>query len=169
MRTLFFATIIGCSPCLASSAPPDKIVQSCLKTESVRGAVYTDIAPASFNVEEDVDRKRTSTTLAYRGHSLGIWESTESADFGLVYNSDTIPLARIVRSGPDAPAPFTPYTAQWGEARDGKTKYLCVTFNFPGLGESGSLQNIRGLYVIEASRKPAQFYYAVGDIRAIKD
>jgi hypothetical protein len=165
MKTLLLAAIIGCSPCLASAAPPKQIINSCLKTESVRNAVYTEISPTSFTVEEDDDRKRTSTTLAYQRHTLGIWESTESTDFGLMYNTSSIPVAKIVKVGSEAPSPFTPYTAQWGEARYGKNRYLCITFNFPGLGESGSFQNVRGLYLIDVSKRP-KFFYTVGDIRA---
>ncbi|MDB5920871.1 MAG: hypothetical protein JWR40_5105 [Massilia sp.] len=55
-----------------------------------------------------------------------------------------------------------------GEARFGKKQFLCITFNFAGLGQSGSFQNIRGLYLIEVS-KPPKFYYTVGDMRAIRD
>jgi hypothetical protein len=168
MRTLFFATVIGCSPCLASAAPSKQVVDSCLKTEAVRGAFYTRISPATFTVDEDDSHKRTSITVAHQRHRLGIWESTESEDFGLVFNTSIIPLAKIIRIGSDAPAAFTPYSVQWGEARDGKKSYLCITFNFPGLGESGSFQNIRGLYVIDVNKSP-KFYYTVGDIRAIRD
>lgn len=167
MKILLFAAMIACSPCLASSAPPEPIIHSCLKTESSRGAVYTDISPTDFTVEEDDRHKRTATTIVHRGRTLGIWESTESEEFGLVYGTAMIPLAKIIKVGQDAPALFTPYTAQWGAARYKAHRYLCITFNFPGLGESGSFQNRRGLYVIDA-RKPPKFYYTVGDVRAVQ-
>jgi hypothetical protein len=108
------------------------------------------------------------TTLAYKRHVLGIWESTESEEFGLMYGSTSIPVAKIVKLGSGVRAAFTPYTAQWGEARFGKKQFLCITFNFAGLGQSGSFQNIRGLYLIDVS-KPPKFYYTVGGIRAIRD
>lgn len=168
MKTLLLALLIGSSPCWASSAPPQQIIDSCLKTEPVRNARYTDISPTRFTVEEDDDGKRTSTTLVYKRHSLGIWESTGSEEFGLMYDTASIPAAKIVKVGSEIPVAFTPYTAQWGEARYGKKRYLCITFNFPGLGQSGSFQNIRGLYLVDVS-KPPKFYYTVGDIRAIGD
>jgi hypothetical protein len=167
MKILLLAGMIACSPCLAGSAPPAPIIHSCLKTASVRDAVYTDISPTDFTIEENDSHKRTATTLVHRGQTLGIWESSESEDFGLVFKTAKIPLAKIIKVGPDAPARFTPYTAQWGAARYGTHRYLCITFNFPGLGESGSFQNKRGLYLIDA-RKPPKFYYTVGDIRAVK-
>jgi hypothetical protein len=168
MKILLLAALFACSPCLASWAPPQPIIHSCLKTESSRGAVYTDLSPTGFTVEEDDSHKRTATTLVHRGRTLGIWESTKSEDFGLIYNTAMIPLTKIIKVGPDTPALFTPYTAQWGAARYGTHRYLCITFNLPGLGESGSFQNRRGLYLID-ERKPAKFYYTVGDIRAIRE
>jgi hypothetical protein len=168
MKIILFAAILGCSPCWASPVPPQQIIQSCLRTESVGNAAYTDISPTRFSVEEDDDVKRTSTTLAYKRHVLGIWESTESKEFGLKYGTTSIPAAKIVRVGSDVPAAFTPYTAQWGEARFGKKLFLCITFNLAGLGQSGSFQNIRGLYLIDVS-KPPKFYYTVGDLRTSLD
>lgn len=168
MKTIIFAAILGCSPCWASPVPPQQIIQSCLKTESVGSAAYTNISPTHFSVEEDADVKRTSTTLAYKRHVLGMWKSTESEEFGLMYGTKKIPVAKIVKVGSDVPAAFTPTTAQWGEARFGRKQFLCITFNFAGLGQSGSFQNIRGLYLIEVG-KPPKFYYTVGDIRAIRD
>jgi hypothetical protein len=167
MRIFLLAAMIACSPCLASSAPPEPIVDTCLKTVSVHCASYTDIAPTGFTVEEDDSHKRTATTLVHRGWTLGIWESTEPEEFDLVYNTAMIPLAKIKKVGPDAPAPFAPYTAQWGAAHYATHRYLCITFNVPGLGESSSFQNRRGLYLIDA-RKPPKFYYTVGDIRAVQ-
>jgi hypothetical protein len=168
MKTLFFVAAIACVSCLANAGPPTPIIHSCLKTESLGNATYTDISPASFNVDDASDDKRTSTTLVYRRHIVGIWQAVESEDFGLIYDLKKIPSAKIIKLGAELPVPFTPYTAQWGEARFGKDLYLCITFNFPGIGESGSFQNVRGLYLIDMS-KPPKFYYTVGDIREIKE
>jgi hypothetical protein len=168
MKTLFFGATIACVSCLASAGPPNPIIHSCLKTESQSNAIYKDIAPATFNVDDASEDKRTSTTLAYRRHIVGIWQNTESENFGLVYDLSKVPLTKIIKLGSESPAPFTPYTAQWGEARLGKNIYLCITFNFSSIGQSGSFQNIRGLYLIDMS-KPPKFYYTAGDIRKIKE
>lgn len=34
---------------------------------------------------------------------------------------------------------------------DGKERYLCVSFNFEGLGRSGNFQNVRGGYLLSIS------------------
>jgi hypothetical protein len=170
MKTLFIVMVIGCSPCLVSAAvPSQQIIHGCLKTESVSNGHYDDISPRNFTVDEDEFRNRTSKTISHRRNTVGIWESMDSEAFGLVYNTTFIPSAKIIKLGSEPPTPFIPFTAKWGEARQGKSRYVCITFNFEGLGQSGSYQNIRGLYLIEVSKRPPKFYYMVGDIRDIKD
>jgi hypothetical protein len=168
MKTLFFGQAIVCVSCLANAGPTSQIIHSCLKTKSLGNAIYTDISPANFKVDDASEDKPTSTTLVYQRHTVGIWEATESKNFGLVYDLAKIPSAKIIKLGSESPAPFTAYTALWGEARFGKSIYLCITFNFPGVGESGSFQNVRGLYLIDMNKLP-KFYFVAADIREIRE
>lgn len=62
------------------------------------------------------------------------------------------------------PAEFSPYEAIWGVVQDGKTSYICATFNFDGIGKSGSFQNIRGSYLIERNKQRTVPFYAVGKV-----
>jgi hypothetical protein len=160
--------MFGSFPAFATAVVPAQVINSCLKTESTRVVRYAGVTPASFTTEDDAESKRTATTVMHGRHKYGIWESTDSSEFGLVYDSETIPETKIVRTGSDAPAPFNLYTAQWGEAQYGKHRYLCITFNFEGLGQSGSFQNIRGTYAIDLQKSP-RFYFAMGDIRKLKN
>lgn len=162
------AVMLSIVPALVNAAVPEQVINSCLKTESIQGVRYIGIATNSFTTEEDEYSKRSTTTVAHGRHKYGLWESTDSDEFGLVYDSTAISATKIERIGSDAPAPFDAYTAQWGEARYGKRSYLCITFNFQGLGQSGSFQNIRGTYTID-SRKSPKFYFAMGDIRKLKN
>lgn len=47
--------------------------------------------------------------------------------------------------------PFAPSLADWSMVMDGKERYLCVSFNFEGLGRSGNFQNVRGGYLLSIS------------------
>ena len=73
----------------------------------------------------------------------------------------------MIKLSGEPPGVFTPYTSQWGGVRNAKQAYLCITINFEGLGQSGSFQNIRGVYLIDLKRRPATIYYLVGDVRTI--
>lgn len=158
---------LGCAQCVAAT-PSSQAIDACLKTESTRTAHYTEFSATNFNVEEDEDLQLTATTFKHRDQTLGLWETAKPKDFGLVYNTSKVTRNKVVAIGTDSPMPFDPYTAQWGEVRHGRNRYLCITFNFPGLGQSGSFQNVRGLYLIDVG-KPPKFYYTVGDIRAFKN
>jgi hypothetical protein len=150
------------------ASPSKKITDSCLSTDPSSTEVsYVDLSPSSFYVEEDKVRKIESKTMRHRNQSFGIWEKPGSSRFGLVVAGRQVRVAEVIKLGGAAPSSFTPYTAQWGEARDAKEAYLCITFNFEGLGQSGSFQNIRGLYLVDLTHRPAAIYYLVGDIRKL--
>lgn len=169
MKALYLATAIACSASgLATSAVPQQVINSCMKTESTQHVSYVDLAPEDFSVDEDDSQNRTVTTMLHGRHRFGIWESTRSDAFGMIHNKARISSEKIKKLGSEVPAPFTPFTAQWGEARYRGHKYFCITFNFEGLGESGSFQNVRGLYAVDMSQ-PDKFYYTAGDIRHIDD
>lgn len=149
-----------------SATPSTQVIQSCLTMEPVDESVrYVNLKPDVFNEEDDEDAKTTSRTIIYRNQKVGIWEKAGSDNFGLVYGDRKIPASRVARLGKYPPSPFTPYTAAWGEARDDRHTYLCITFNLEGLGQSGSFQNIRGLYLIETSGPRPKFFYTMSDIR----
>ena len=94
-----------------------------------------------------------------------MWEVKSTNAFGLIFNGEEPPLRRVTRlDRRHAPTPFDPYKAMWGDARQGAKPYICITFNFDGLGQSGSFQNVRGVYIIEKSSRAV--FFAAGDIRA---
>jgi hypothetical protein len=114
MRILVSVLFLGCAQCVAA-APSSQAIDACLKTASARTAHYTEFSATNFNVEEDEDLQRTSTTFKHRGQTLGLWETAKPKDFGLVYNTSNVTHNKIVAIGTDSPVPFDPYTAQWGE------------------------------------------------------
>lgn len=163
--TLIFMTYMAA----ANAAPNKKIAESCLSGKSGSTTItYVDFRPSNFYVEEDADRTIEAKTILYRNRSFGMWENSDSSLFGLIADDREVPVAEVIKLGPAAPSSFTPYTAQWGEVRDATNTYLCITFNFEGLGQSGSFQNIRGVYLFDLLHRPAKIYYLVGDVRSIK-
>ncbi|HJV86283.1 MAG TPA: hypothetical protein VJ698_12490 [Noviherbaspirillum sp.] len=165
MKNLCMGVLLLTWSVASGAKPTPQIIQSCLRTESVAGADYIEINPGSFNQEDDEAGKKTFTTITVQGKEFGIWKETGSNRFGMVHAGKEIPIKRVIRLSSHAPSPFDPYTAQWGKARDTKSVYVCVTFNFEGLGESGSFQNVRGLYLLEMNNARSRIFYIVGDIR----
>jgi hypothetical protein len=168
MKALWVALMMLMYTGGVGASPTKKITDSCLTTDPIsRDISYVDLSPSSFYVEADDVRNIESKTILHRNQSFGIWEKPDSSMFGLIAGGREVPVSEVIKLGEAAPSTFTPYTAQWGEVRDAKEAYLCITFNFEGLGQSGSFQNIRGMYLFDLTRRPAAIYYLVGDVRTL--
>jgi len=83
----------------------------------------------------------------------------------LVWGQSVTPLknATVLDKQASAPSDFSPLLAEWALIRQDDQRFVCVNFNFDGLGRSGSFQKVRGLYLlsipIKSSKKPALFYF----------
>ena len=152
----------------AGARPSPAVVNACLRTASASPTVrYVPIPAGAFQVTEDEEAGKTDITLRHGPDTVGTWEVKNPRASGLVFNGRGTPLARVARLDKrKAPAEFNPYEAMWGEAREGSKSYICATFNFGGVGKSGSFQNVRGLYLIERSTGAGTTFYTSGSTEA---
>lgn len=163
LLTVFLAIIFSKA---AYAAPSSTVINSCLTTEAVSSSIhYVKLKPTNYYQEEDDDI--TSMTFKFEGLATGTWESSSTKKFGLVYKDQKVRQQNFVRLGLDEPTRFDPTLAQWGVVTTANQTYLCTAFNFDGLGQSGSFQNIRGVYIIEVKKRPAKIYYIVSDARRV--
>ena len=158
-----------------AKAPSPGIVNSCLSTVSTSKTVrYAHTKNISVNeiAEVDDDRigaEKLATVVDVGKDTFGMWTSKAPKGYGLVYNGKEMPLHRVIRLDKrHAPVELNLYKSIYGVASEGNSSYLCVTFNFDGLGESGTYQNIRGLYLIDRTPRAFKAYYTAGDIRRSK-
>lgn len=120
-------------------------------------------------VHEDSDFRQTTTSKKYGKDTLGIWESSPPTKTGRAVNGKEVELKNITRLDKrHEPSSFSPFGGMWGRASEGAQSYYCITFNFDGIGQSGSFQNIRGLYLVDRKARTFKPHYTAGDIRAIK-
>lgn len=148
------------------AAPTEEVIQACLTTEEVPGKVrYRDLNFEDLTIEDHQGRALTVTTVQIGTKAIGKYEYSASKSFGIVYGNTKIPASKIKPLTSARPEAFQVELAVFGEATRSRSRFLCITFNFEGLGQSGTFQNVRGLYLIETSAKPVRVYYTVGDIR----
>lgn len=173
-RVLITAILGGLLAQNAFAKPPSQqLVDSCLNTDrKSRKITYLELETDGWHVtkreDQDSDFRKKTTAIKYGKGSLGIWESNPPQKNGLVYDGKEVELKNVIRLDKrHEPSPFTPFTATWATASEGADSYFCITFNFDGIGQSGSFQNARGLYVIDRKARPIKAYYATGDIGAI--
>jgi hypothetical protein len=164
VKALVTALLLGALAIQANANPSSGVVKACLRTESAMPEVrYTPIDAGAFEVIEDQETRTTATVLRHGKNTVGTWEGPVT--FGLFFNGKKTPLKNVIRlDKAQAPTAFSPYEAIWGVAEEGKRSYICATFTFSGLGNSGSFQNARGSYLMERSKLAKVPFYAVGNI-----
>ena len=66
------------------------------------------------------------------------------------------------------PAEFSPALASWSKVKNAGGTFLCVNFNFDGLGHSGSFQKFKGAYLLGMGRGKDKLYYIEGNTEEIR-
>lgn len=165
MKSTMLLSAILIAPVGALAQPDASVLATCVKAESTsRPARYTPIPAGQLFVTEDDTAQRTETTIRHGQETIGIWTTSSPHRFGLLYNGNSIPADRIERLSSAKPSAFAPQLAMWGIVDAGARSYACITFNFDGLGQSGSFQTVRGMYLIERKKRRARSYYAIGRV-----
>ncbi len=157
--------------------PSQNVIDACLLTETRtwQGVAYTYLPKSTIN-ENTVDNldapaeKKTSTTIDIGKHDeFGVWQTESPRASGLVHNGKEININKVKSLDKrHRPVLIDVGMASGGIATEGADSFLCVAFLFPGLGESGSFQNVRGAYIVDRKARVFMPYYAVGDIRKVR-
>jgi len=165
MQTRLFLLTLTLVSTTAVAQPPREVVEACVRTDSVRSAArYTDIPAHHFSETQEDGTDYVTTTIRYEKEEIGIWERPTARQSGLVYNGREVSLDDVTRLSGERPEPFNPYLAMWGIVKSGARAYVCITFNFDGLGRSGSFQSVRGVYLFERHARRFRPFYTVGRV-----
>ncbi|MFM0044340.1 hypothetical protein PQR05_33080 [Paraburkholderia sediminicola] len=165
MKSGFAALIMVASSIGWAASPSEDLVKSCLLARSVASSITLRNINADEVLQEDdyADGFNASYIVKYRGSDIGYAEG--KSDQALIYSGKLYRLSKSTPIGNNneiKPAAFNPTLAQWSLAKEGKYQYLCVGFNFDGLGQSGSFQNVHGGYLLNLKNK--DLYFAVRDV-----
>lgn len=110
------------------------------------------------------------------GYEASYYFQVEGIDIGFAQNGKKVALiydgslyslknARLVLGTKVKPSSFAPDLADWSQVRDRSGEYLCVSFNFEGLGRSGSFQYVRGGYLLSLSneKRSRELFFVTAD------
>jgi hypothetical protein len=167
MKKSSFAAVIMAASSIGWAAPPgDSLVKSCLQAQSVSSSVSIQSINVDEVFQEDgyADGFNASYILKYKGADIGYAERKPAQ--ALIYYGKLYQLSKAMPVGNNGgikPTAFNPALAQWSIAKDGRQRYLCVSFNFDGLGQSGSFQSVHGGYLLNSKTK--DLYFVVRDVR----
>jgi hypothetical protein len=165
MQTRLFLLTLTLASTAAVARPPREVVEACVRADPERSAPrYTDLPARHFFETQEDGSDNVTTTIRYGKEEIGIWERPAVRQSGLVYNGRRVTLDDVTRLSGERPEPFTPYLAMWGIVKAGARSYICITFNFDGLGQSGSFQSVRGVYLFERHARSFRPFYTVGRV-----
>lgn len=150
-------------------APSMSVRESCLLSQPITAKIHlvhlsTD---SIFEQSAYIDDYDSPYYFLEDSTEIGYAENADST--ALLYSKKIYRLAEAhaIPSSLEIPRQFSPALATWARIREGDTSYLCVGFNFDGLGHSGSMQNLRGGFLLHLGSKRTGLYYIEGDIRKI--
>jgi hypothetical protein len=160
-----FLFMIAC-PIGYGAQPNEDLVKSCVLARSfVPSVSIRSLDAHEVTKEADYAEGFDATYLfTYRGADIGYAE--RKADKALVYLNRLYRLSAAIPVGDNRgtnPGAFDPALAEWSIVKEGKQAFFCVSFNFDGLGQSGSFQQVRGAYLLDVTTR--QTYFSMRDLR----
>jgi hypothetical protein len=167
MKKFILSTLIVVFSDIAYAFPPgEPLVKSCLLGKSVDSSIAIRSLAADQIVQENNYGNGFDAPFTFRDRGVEVGYAESKTDQALIYSRK---LYRLSRSRPlrnnrtIKPGPFNPTLAQWSIAKEGAQQYFCVSFNFDGLGRSGTFQNVHGGYLLNT--KTRHLYFVVRDTR----
>ncbi|MDN7486491.1 MULTISPECIES: hypothetical protein [Burkholderia] len=166
MKKIGLSVAIMAASCIGWAAPPgDGLVKSCLMAQSVSSSIaIQEINTQEVSQEDDyADGFNVSYVVKHEGVDVGYAEGKSTQ--ALIYAGKLYRLSTAIPVGNNSgikPTAFNPALAEWSMATVGRQRYLCVSFNFDGLGRSGTFQHVHGGYLLNA--KTGDLYFVVRDV-----
>ncbi|GJI96077.1 hypothetical protein RugamoR57_27950 [Duganella caerulea] len=167
---LFFVIWLVMSEAPAAE-PSRAAILSCLSARAVSSSVTWKALPtAEINSQDDYqDGFNATYYLVAQGKEIGYAE--KGAAKGILFDHKIYPMemARALPGFEVRPTELNPYIAEWGTVKDASGRFMCVSFPFGTLGQSGSFQQNRSAYLVAltASKKARILYSATGHIDLI--
>lgn len=157
--------------CACAAPPSREAVFSCLSAQPVSHHVKVTSIQTNEVMEEDNYKQGYNATylLKHLGRDIGYAERDGTT--AIIYDGRIYPTrsSRPLLKSEMQPDGFQPSLAEWSFVEEGRLRYFCVSYNFEGLGQSGSYQNVRGGYLLPVGQKGDNtLYYAVADIRTYR-
>lgn len=156
----------------SAKMPSDMAIISCLAAEPTSPLVNLETLPTDKIYSQDNYKNGFDATyfIISKGRRIGYAERGERK--AIIYGDEIFPVAQAsMLVGFDVrPTELNPYTADWSLVTDANGNYLCISFPFGDLGQSGSFQKNRSAYLINLvpSKNRRSLYGATGNIDLLR-
>jgi hypothetical protein len=167
--------LLGLLACIAAApahggSPSKAAIYSCLSAYAVSPSVTWQDLPTNeiYSQNDYKDGFDATYYIIATGTEIGYAEKGEAK--AILYDRELFPVARARRlhGFGTRPSELNPRMAEWGTVADKSGRFLCVSFPFGALGQSGSFQKYRSAYLMSLGRGAHILYSATGNIDAFK-
>lgn len=161
------ALILGA--CAIAKEPPREVLSSCLAARVTSSDIAAEeLATSQVTADDDFSPGVKATYLISAGETEVGYGQSENSHV-LIYGEHVLRLssASLAAGTTVSPRPFDPFRADWIQLRRSGRTYLCVSFNFDGVGRSGKHQDVRAAYLLtpgRSTRHRPMLHFTVGPV-----
>lgn len=154
-----------------AAEPSQEVIRSCLSAQTISSSVdWKAIPTEKINSQDDYrDGYNAIYYLDMQGKDIGY--AVKGKSRAIVFDHKIYPVdsARELAGFATQPMELNPYVAEWGTVKDARGKFVCISFPYGALGQSGRFQEKRSAYLMSltGSKNARVLYSATGNIDAI--
>lgn len=153
-----------------AGSPSKAAAYSCLSAYAVVPSVRWQELPTHEIYSQDDYKDGFAATyyIVANGKEIGYAERGEKK--AILYDRELmlISRARRLRGFDTPPTELNPHMAEWGTVTDESGRFLCISFPFGALGQSGRFQKYRSAYLISLGSGAHILYSATGNMNGFK-
>jgi hypothetical protein len=171
MKLEFVLILLSTLACTAQARMPSKaVVTSCLAAQENSAAITWRPLPTHkiYSTDNYIDGFNAVYYIQSAGKVIGYAEQGKIK--AILYDDQLFPITRArALSGFDTPpTELNPFVAEWSTVTDHSGSYLCISFPYGDLGQSGRFQKNRSAYLIATEKTKTQrvLYSATGNVDA---
>lgn len=140
--------------CATAQVPPSDVIESCLQARATTKAVTVTPMPNNevYRQDDYADGFNATYYFTFQGQDVGYAERGDEHALIVAGKLEPLSKARRMPGATSSPPHFNPHLADWLFLSARGRDYICASFNFDGIGRSGSFQRVRGAYVISGER-----------------
>lgn len=166
MKWVLFCLLV--TPHVQAAEPSRAAIYSCLLGRSISPTVTLDELPTHEILSQNDYRSGYNATYYFKVGGKDIGYAEKGDRYGIIFAHDIhmANTAKLLIDTTVQPTAFNPSLADWSKISDATGQYLCASFNFEGLGRSGSFQRVRGGYLLsmQAAKHSRKLFFVVANI-----
>lgn len=165
-KLIFIAAFVFFHGICLAKPPSEIVIKSCLVGQGLTPSARVRIFNTSDIIQEDDYALGFNAAYIFKYQGVNIGCAEGKSEDAIIFSGKLYWLSRAVPAGNNheiKPDRFDPMQADWSDVQTKDQHFLCVSFNFDGLGRSGNFQNIRGGYLL--NRKTGNLYFSVRNVK----